>query len=290
MRFFLLFALPEEFRPLRRRLPGWTRQGRPVPHWRFTCARQEIIATITGMGAAATTRALAGLAPLGPPAVLISAGFGGALTAAPPPGGVQLAASVWRYEPETAGLVQVAECPTAAALAARLQAAGHPTTAGAVVSLPAILPKAGLRRLTSNLRQPVIDLESAASAAWARAQGCEFWGLRAITDGGGEEIAPFLATLLNTYHRVPLVALVRTVAWRGRRWCYLARLWHRSRLAGRRLAAVLEVLLTTSDWFGKPPAIASQGQSISRQRQINEEPYQAQGQFADSKGQYQVKN
>lgn len=263
MQVFLIFALPQEFRPFRRRWGMWHRRFRPVTHWVAKHSGLQLVVALSGMGAAAAQRRLSQLAAsLGRPQWLISAGFGGALEAIPPVGGVQLATSLWHFQPAGPRLTAVPVSPPPEELRSYLQQTGLPATWGPVISTPEILAKDRIRPHTTSLSQAVVDLESAALAAWAQQQGCHFLGVRAVTDGGQEDIAPFLTAILNTYRRAPLNKLMTAVLQDYRRLPYLRSLQRRSALAARHLAdALLAVLayLSRAGQASGPPE--GQGES-----------------------------
>lgn len=264
MQVFLIFALQEEFRPLRRRLPALARCSRPVPHWRAEWPDLQLVVGISGMGAAAALRRLTQLtASLGLPQWLISAGFGGALEDVPPVGTVHLATSVWHYQPAGDCLTAVPVCPPPGALRNYLQETGLPVTWGPLLTTPEILSKDRLRPHTTRLPHAVVDLESAPLAAWAREHGCHFLGVRAITDGGREDIAPFLAAILNAYRRAPLKKLMAAVLQDYRRLSYLRLLQRRASLAARRLAGTLLAVLAHLRQAGQVPG-PPEGQGQSR--------------------------
>ena len=175
----------------------------------------------------------------------VVAGFGGALTALPPPGGVLLAAECWRLEP--AGQLPRREDfqPVAPpqALVAHLQAQGLAAYAGTLVTTPKITPKASLPTQVSHLTLPVLDLETSEVAATATAHHLPFLAVRAITDGAGEEIQVFLADIINQYQGVPLSRLLPALWADPRRVGYCLHLWRRSRLAGQNLARALNLIL-----------------------------------------------
>jgi len=89
----------------------------------------------------------------------------------------------------------------------------------------------------------VLDLETAALAAAAAAAGLPFLALRVISDAAGEEIPDFLREGWEPGYGPGIPKALGWLARDPRRLGAMLHLWRRSRLAARRLAAALEVLL-----------------------------------------------
>ena len=236
---------PEELRPFLRMVRHRRASLEGIKAWHFQGKDYEGVAFLVGMGGAAprllAERAIATFSP----DHLLVAGFGGALTALPPPGGVLLAAECWRLEP--AGQLPRREDfqPVAPpqALVAHLQAQGLAAYAGTLLTTPKIIPKASLPTRLSHLTLPVLDLETSEVAATATAHHLPFLAVRAITDGAGEEIQGFLADIINQHQGVPLSRLLPALWADPRRVGYCLHLWRRSRLAGQNLARALNLIL-----------------------------------------------
>ncbi len=211
--------------------------------WRFAGPGFQGTAVLLGMGgpgvATLAGRAMARYRPQ----VVVSLGFGGALTAVPPAAGMVVARSCRRLLSVELPLEDqpfLPAVPSVPALVQHLQSQGLPIHEGTVITLPRITPKAAILPLATGLAAPVVDLETAAVAAAAASQGLPLLALRAVTDAGGEEIQPFLARLINRYHAVPPGRLPSALAADPRRLGYLLHLWGRSRRAGRHLASALQ--------------------------------------------------
>jgi adenosylhomocysteine nucleosidase len=124
-----------------------------------------------------------------------------------------------------------------------LTAAGLDAFPGSLITTPHIIHKAKQAGPLSSLTYPVLDLETAAVAAVARAAGLPCLGLRAITDTAAEEIPDFLAPGEGDLGAVGLLDVLGWLAADPRRLKDLVHLWRRSRLAAARLAEGLMVLL-----------------------------------------------
>jgi len=175
------------------------------------------------------------------PRVLVSLGFAGALTTELAPGDLVLGESFWDFHPDTGALGQISPPPPPCPLPdmlRKLNQAGLPAAAGSLVTTPYIINKEEQGKPLRRLHRPAVDLETGVWARLAAAQGLAFLGLRAITDAAGEEIPDFLKGARGTG--------VEALGWLARdpgRLRTLIHLWRRSRLAARRLAAALIVLL-----------------------------------------------
>ncbi len=245
----LLAALSQEVQPFLRRVRARRLSGGDLPVWEFTTKTGKGVAVASGMGEDAALRAAAWVLERYQPQVVISLGFGGAVTPELPPGAVVLGESYWRYEPEAQALQEltVPSSPVwSGDLAERLQAAGLPVFRGSVVTTRGIIHKASHQVFLTHLTHPVLDLETTATAGVAHDRNLPFLAFRVITDTAGEEIPDFLKSLAQEGERAALGAALAWLAANPRRLPLLFRLWRRSRLAARRLAQALEVVLAVS--------------------------------------------
>lgn len=244
LRLLLVMSSREELRPFldtvshRRAVfeggRAWTFQGRGFAG----------LAMLVGMGGTLPGRLTAQAIADFSPDMVVNAGFGGALTAVPRLGGVLVASECWRLDLEDR-LRPVAYSPPAppAVLATLLRHNGLPAATGALVTTPVIRPKAALPREVFRLPQPVLDMESAEIATVAQTHHLPCLAVRTISDGGGEEIQPFLADLVNTYQGVPLSRLLPALLADPRRVAYCLHLWRRCGPARRNLAEALTLII-----------------------------------------------
>lgn len=245
LKILLIMSSPEELRPFLRSVQHRRTSLAGTKTWHFQGRGYAGLAFLAGMGGDAprllTTRAIAAC----PPHCLLLAGFGGAVTPLPPPGGILVAGECWRLESPAGPLTRLEFSPPAPAqtLASLLQAQGLAASAGALVTTPGLIPKSSLPSQVFTLPQPVLDLESAHIAAVAQAHRLPLLVVRAITDGGGEEIQDFLARIINRHHGVPLSRLLPALLTHPRRLGYCLHLWRRSLLAGANLARALHLIL-----------------------------------------------
>jgi adenosylhomocysteine nucleosidase len=249
-RILLLAALPREVRPFLRRCHARRRRGLPWPAWEFALGALRGLLAVAGMGQNAVREAASRLVAQFRPHLVVSVGFGGALSPELHHGDLVLGEFFGRYDPVTQVVDPVTPAPALPRplpeLLLTLTAAGLPACTGSLVTTPWIIPKGRQGGALLGLARPVLDLESAALAELAAAAGLPFLGLRAITDAAGEEIPDFLVPAGTCASEPGPVGVLDALGWLAadpRRIKDLTHLWRRSRLAAARLAAALMVLL-----------------------------------------------
>ena len=259
-RMLLLAALPWEVRPfLRRSRSRRRRAGVEGPAWELAVGPGWGLLALTGLGAEAARQAASRLVSRFRPRLLLSLGFGGAVSPELSPGDLVLGEYFASYDPVTRLLQPVAPPPPPRPLPELLRAlaaAGPSAFAGSIITTPRIIRKSGLGEALARLSRPVLDLETAAVAEVARAECLPFLGLRAITDAAAEEIPEFLARPQPNPGIPGWMDALGWLAGDPRRMADLLHLWRRSRLAAARLAQALQVLL---------PHLAGAGQVLEGQ-------------------------
>ena len=173
----VLFALDREAAPFRRAVRG----------------RPDIDIRITGIGPAAAAKAVAGALGGPPPALVVMAGFGGALRGGLAVGDVVTPAEV------------VDEHGGRWACAGGGE--GRLLTAADIAATPAAKRELGERHAAD-----VVDMESAAVAEACRAAGVPFRAVRVISDTVDVGLSPALADLFASGHFSPgraVLVLVR---------------------------------------------------------------------------------
>jgi len=238
----ILAALPMEVRPFLRRVKARRCGEWSARTWEFAAGQGRGVAAVTGMGGS-PGRAAQELLARYRPGVLVSVGFGGALTSDLAPGEVVLGQSIRHFQPDTGELEEISTPAPPRPIAALIQGlalAGLSGVAGNLITTPYIMDKARQGQPLSRLpHHAAVDLESSVLARLAAAQGLPGLGLRAITDGPGEEIPDFLRV-----EKTP--GVLDALGWLARDPRRLKTLLHfrrRARLAAARLAQVLEVLV-----------------------------------------------
>jgi adenosylhomocysteine nucleosidase len=242
-RILIMAALPLEVRPFLRQVKGKARRDLGLPAWEWEAG--SAVVALSGMGEAAARRAGEALLGRCRPQLLVSLGFGGALTPGLAAGDLVLGETFWRYDPNTrelkAGPHPVPPRPLPL-LCGALEAAGLNAVTGSLVTTSRIIHKGRQGEPLAGLPQPVLDLETSALAEMATARGLAFLSLRAITDTASEEIPGFLQAAGDQGATVGVGAALRWLATDFRRLSDLLGLWRRSRGAAHKLAQALLVL------------------------------------------------
>jgi len=202
-------ALPRELAPLVR---GWTREGSV---WTGRIGEHEVVAVCAGMGAAAATRACAGLLGTGPLGTLISIGYAGSLSCGLRP-------------PQACAVREVIDAGTGE----RFTANGEGQR---LITLDRVAGPDDKRRLAGQHQAVLVDMEAAAVARFARDRGLRFLCFKAVTDGPNEKLPDFNRfTRADGQLRFPALAL--RVMTRPGYWGAFWRLGRNSRRAAAELA------------------------------------------------------
>ena len=242
-RILIMAALPLEVRPFLRQVKAQVRRDLGLPAWNWEAG--GAVVALSGMGAAAARRAGETLVGRCRPEILISVGFGGALTPGLTAGDLVLGETFWQYSPGTRELKagpKPAPPRSLPRLCGALKQAGLTAVTGSLVTTSRIIHKGRQGEPLAGLARPVLDLETGALAEMAAAQDLAFLSLRAITDGPAEEIPEFLHTAGDPGANLGVGAALRWLAADLRRLRELLCLWRRSRGAARQLARALTVL------------------------------------------------
>jgi adenosylhomocysteine nucleosidase len=243
-RILIMAALPQEVRPFLRRVRARPRRDLGLPAWEWE--PEAVVVALSGMGGVAAGRAGETLISCCRPELLISLGFGGALTPELAVGDVVLGATFWHYDPDTRELKagsQPSVPRSLTRLSHSLEMLGRTIVAGSVVTTTRIIHKGSQSTPLSGLPHPVLDLETGVLAELAAAHGLPFLSLRAITDTAWEEIPEFLR---DTGDPEATVRVRKALTWLVedfRRVNDLLRLWSRSSRASQALAEALAILV-----------------------------------------------
>jgi adenosylhomocysteine nucleosidase len=243
-RILIMAALPQEVRPFLRRVKARPRRDLGLPAW--TWQPGSAVLALSGMGGAAARRAAAILISRLRPELLVSVGFGGALTPGLAAGNLVLGATFWHYDPDTRALQAGSLPPTPrplTRLCRDLKQAGLTPVIASLVTTSRIIHKGSQGDPLAGLPYPVLDLETGVLAEIAAAQGLPFLSLRAISDEAYEEIPEFLREAGDREATVGVWAALTWLAGDFRRIADLLRLWRRSRGASRALAGALTILV-----------------------------------------------
>jgi nucleoside phosphorylase len=225
----VVVALGRELLGLRAALRPWRRQANaPCRSWEAGAA--PVLVVESGIGLAAAERAVSWVAESRRPAVVLSAGFSGALTGALRVGDLVLGTEVVGPDGET--------WP-----ATWTPAAVPPVPRGRLVTVAALVgAPADKRRLGERTGALAADMEAAAVARACRRHAIPFGCLRVISDGVETALSPELLGLLDGGRVRPgrlVAALLRRPGLVAELW----RLGRDTRRAARRLGEGLTALL-----------------------------------------------
>jgi adenosylhomocysteine nucleosidase len=245
----MIAAMPEEIKPLLRRVGTHTREKLGKFNiYRFTFGTHDACLIESGMGtdkAAAATRALITAAE---PALVINFGFAGAVTAGPVVGDIVVAERILRSRErlfsEQAGLATGKADELSGLLERELQGKGFHIRQGTFVTAARITNKREMAALLpAGVNTPVLEMETAAVALVTARGKTPLMALRAISDGGEEELGFAIEEFADREMNIRVWKVLLTVARKPRIVPQLLRLARNSRLAGENLAlAVLAVL------------------------------------------------
>jgi adenosylhomocysteine nucleosidase len=224
----VLFALPEETRPFRKRLQSFPTSS----HVYLRCS---------GVGAERAASTADDVAVVAAPGdVLLICGFAGGLTSEMKPGSLIVADSVidhltgQNYKPDSE-LLYAAES---------VRLSGVSVQRGTLMTGNRVLVTAGEKRQFAEQSGGVaVDMESAGAAQVAQKYGVPWLAVRAITDGVDDDLPldfNALADASGNVHRGRILLATLTHPWKIPA---LIRLGKRSSLAAENLAAFLEALL-----------------------------------------------
>ncbi len=171
-RILIMAALPLEVRPFLRRVKAKPCRDLGLPAWEWGAGLAVV--ALSGMGQAAARRAGEILLGRSRPQLLVSVGFGGALTPGLAAGDLVLGETFWRYNPDT-GELQAGPQPVSPRplpfLCGALQQAGFTAATGSMVTTSRIIHKGRQGEPLAGLPRPVLDLETAVLAETGRGSG-----------------------------------------------------------------------------------------------------------------------
>lgn len=246
LKIVMMAALPVEVRPFLRQRQVRRRRDLGLPAWEFKVGEGRGVVALSGMGWPVAHLAGERLLARCRPQILLSFGFGGALTPELAPGTIVLGESFWHYFPETGVLKRVPAPPPPRPLPELIRhitKSGLSACAGSLITTPFIINKSRQGGALLRLNHPVLDLETSALAQVASAHGLPFVSLRAITDGATEEIPDFVAEAWKPGKKMGPRTAFTWLAADPRRAKDLLHLRRRSRLAAQQLAQALNLLL-----------------------------------------------
>jgi len=188
----ILCAIRQEIRPILQRFPsqGISRDV-DLPAWRFQAFAANVTLIQSGMGMVNAAKAATTAAALNP-AVIISAGFCGALSAGVAIGDVFLAEKLYRY---SSGSIQ--EGITLDHLLA--ERIGTRFGRGTFITTAEITAKARLSGLLPDISTAnLLEMESSSVAEVCRDRDIEFLAIRSVSDTADQDPGSLLQKICNT--------------------------------------------------------------------------------------------
>lgn len=245
----LIAAMPEEIRPLLRRIGPVTREKLGAfKSYRFSGNTREIRLIESGMGpekSAAATRTLIAAVH---PELVVNFGFCGAVTPGLAVGDIVVAERILlnrdRLFSEQPGLATAKSDEIAEFLAGILREETFRVSRGTFITAAQIKSKREMAALLpAGTTNPVLEMESAAVALVAAREKVPITALRAVSDGAEEELGFSIEEFADREMNIRLGKVILTVARKPWIMPQLLRLAKNSRRAGESLAlAVTSVL------------------------------------------------
>ncbi len=201
-------------------------------------AEHEIIIVEAGMGFKNATAAVEKLVQEAHLDLLVSAGFCGGISAELRVGDVVVATAL-----TIVSATELEDVPVEMAEACR-KLVGERLFGGLFVSTSAIMQKAQLAALLpSGSPCPVVEMESAAIARVAKANGIPFAGIRSVSDPFDEELSFSLDEFCDDRMRIRIPKVLLTIVRKPRIIPQLLRLARNSRLAADSLSRAMKEFL-----------------------------------------------
>lgn len=215
----IVAALPGELTPLVR---GWQQRGRNL--WMGSLGDVQAVAVAGGMGSAAAERAVGRVFGEGTPDALISYGWAGALTCA--------------VKPQTACAISEVVDAKSGERFVTADTGGY-----RLITLDRVARGDEKRELAARYQSVLVDMEAAAVARVAAAQGLPFHCYKGISDGSNDNLPDF-GRFIDENGELRMTAFLAYVAARPKCWPSLQRLGVNSKAAALALADLMEKHLT----------------------------------------------
>ena len=244
--FGIIVAMPEERRALQARADRIKKRIiDSVPLYEGIIEGKKVCIAEAGMGVVAATRAARILTVEAEPAMLISAGFCGAVRDGATVADIVVCGQLFSLDEN--GLNQISLPGSeliATRLSAELQGKGVRAWHGSFITAALIISKSEISlRLPEQIKTPVLEMESSAVALAAAAAGIPFLGLRAVTDPADEELDFSLSELCDEQLRISIMRVILSCIKKPRIIPQLARLASNSSKAQKSLGRAVELIM-----------------------------------------------
>jgi adenosylhomocysteine nucleosidase len=210
----IIAALPGELKPL---VKDWEQRGRN--RWRGRVGTHDAVAVAEGMGKAAAERAVDWAMTEAAPDMLVSYGWAGALTCA--------------VKPPAACVISEVVDATSGERFTTDSKDGY-----RLITLDRVAGGNEKRGLAHEFQSVLVDMEAAAVARYAAAQGIPFRCFKGVSDGYNDRLPDF-NRFLDGKGQLRIAALAGHAAVRPVYWPALLRLGQNSGAAARDLAHLL---------------------------------------------------
>lgn len=234
----LICAIPQESRPLVRRLPGTGNLPLAgIPSWRFLAGRNTVTLMESGMGPANAAAAAAAMIESVGPDIILSIGFCGAVSRGIQVGELMVARRHYSY---SSGTLHAEHDPDPLLTERLLQELAPSCRPGTFITTDIFTSKKIILPLIPDtIPLPALEMESAAVIRACRAAGIRFAALRAVTDDWTEDPAALVSRLLGQNLTMNGMRAATTLLGMPWRLPQLLRLARNARHAGDSLATAL---------------------------------------------------
>jgi adenosylhomocysteine nucleosidase len=245
----LIAAMPEEIKPLLRRIGSYTRKELgEFPACRFAIGTRKIVLIESGMGAERSDAAARTLIAEAKPDLIIDFGFCGSVIAGTAAGDIVVAERVLSFSGGTfqdrEGLAAGLTDDAIKLLVEKCREKTFQVSAGTFITAAEITGKRELvGQLPAGIDNPVLEMETAAVAQVAAEGNTPLLALRAVSDGAGEELGFTIEEFTDREMNVRVSKVLVTVAKKPWIVPQLLRLARNAKIAGENLATAMLVLL-----------------------------------------------
>jgi adenosylhomocysteine nucleosidase len=245
----LIAAMPEEIKPLLRRVGSYTREELGgVAACRFAIGTRNIRLIESGMGPERSDVATRALIAATKPDLIIDFGFCGSVIAGAAAGDIVVAERVLSFHggsfQEREGLAAGLTKDAIRLLVEKCREKAFQVSAGTFITAAEITGKRELvGLLPAGIVNPVLEMETAAVAQVAAEANVPLLALRSVSDGAGEELGFTIEEFTDREMNVRVSKVLLTVAKKPWIVPQLLRLARNAKIAGENLATAMLVLL-----------------------------------------------
>jgi adenosylhomocysteine nucleosidase len=239
----LIAAMPEEIRPLLRRVGRYRKEKRSgFSFYRFELGGRGVVLVESGMGPAHAAAAADALIAAAAPATIVNFGFGGAVLPGLAVGDLVVAEEVLLLEKGRISDVLLPDLSLLEKLESR--GAGLPLGRGTFLTAATVMNKEEVARtLSSRIQTPVLEMETAAIMRVAARRGIPVAAVRGISDPFDLELEFSLEEFCDEELRIRLPRVLACIARKPRIIPQLLTLSANSKKAAAGLAVFLERVL-----------------------------------------------